>query len=116
VFTSTLFGHYIPLTRLSWSLNYALGGLNPWGYHLVNVLLHAGNALAFYAVARRLLAAAVDGGGQEARARIDLSVAAAVAALGLLPSPAPGGARRLDHRAGPTCFAAPSSWSRPGFI
>jgi Flp pilus assembly protein TadD len=79
--TSTLFGHYIPLTRFSWSLNYALGGLNPWGYHLVNVLLHAGNALAFYAVARRLLAAAVDGGGQEARTRIDLSVAAAVAAL-----------------------------------
>lgn len=79
--TSTLFGHYIPLTRFSWSLNYALGGLNPWGYHLVNVLLHAGNALAFYAVARRLLAAAVDGGGQEVRTRIDLSVAAAVAAL-----------------------------------
>jgi len=80
-FTSTLFGHYIPLTRLSWSLNYAFGSLNPWGYHLVNVLLHAGNALAFYAVARRLLAAAVAGGGQEARARIDLSVAAAAAAL-----------------------------------
>ena len=79
--TSTLFGHYIPLTRLSWSLNYALGGLNPWGYHLVNVLLHGGNALAFYAVTRRLLAAAVAGGGQEARTRIDLSVAAAVAAL-----------------------------------
>ncbi|HWN15367.1 MAG TPA: tetratricopeptide repeat protein [Candidatus Dormibacteraeota bacterium] len=79
--TSTLFGHYIPLTRLSWSLNYALGRLNPWGYHLVNVLLHAGNALAFYAVTRRLLAAAVAGGGQEARTRIDLSVAAAVAAL-----------------------------------
>ena len=79
--TSTLFGHYIPLTRLSWSLNYALGGLTPWGYHLVNVLLHAGNALAFYAVTRRLLAAAVAGGGQEARTGIDLSVAAAVAAL-----------------------------------
>jgi Flp pilus assembly protein TadD len=81
VFTSTLFGHYIPITRLSWSLNYAFGGLNPRGYHLVNVLLHAGNALAFYAVARRLLAAVVDRGGQEARARIDLSIAAAVAAL-----------------------------------
>ena len=80
-FTSSLFGHYIPLTRLSWSVNYALGGLNPWGYHLVNVLLHAGNALAFYVVARRLLAAAVSRGGQEERARIDLCVAAAVAAL-----------------------------------
>lgn len=80
-FTSTLFGHYIPLTRLSWSLNYALGGMEPWGYHLVNVLLHAGNTLVFYAVARRLLAAAIAGGAQEPRARADLCIAAAVAAL-----------------------------------
>jgi hypothetical protein len=37
-FTSVLFGHYIPLTRLTWSLNYVFGGMDPWGYHLVNVL------------------------------------------------------------------------------
>ncbi|HKX01192.1 MAG TPA: hypothetical protein VJX71_01730, partial [Methylomirabilota bacterium] len=79
--TSTLFGHYIPVTRLSWSLNYALGGMNPWGYHLVNVLLHAGNAVLFYFVARRLLAAAVDRGAQAARTRLGLSVGGAVAAL-----------------------------------
>ncbi len=79
--TSTRFGHYIPLTRLSWSLNYALGGMDPWGYHLLNVLLHAGNALVFYSVARRLLAAAGSGGVQDARTRPDLCVAAAVAAL-----------------------------------
>ena len=30
-FTSVLFGHYIPLTRLTWSLNYVLGGLDPSG-------------------------------------------------------------------------------------
>src|SRR6266566_3539330 len=71
-FTSTLFGHYIPLTRLSWSLNYAFGGLNPWSYHLANVLLHAGNALTFYVVARRLLAAAVGRGEQEGRTRLDV--------------------------------------------
>ena len=35
-FTSVLFGHDIPLTRLSWSLNYVLGGTDPWGYHLMN--------------------------------------------------------------------------------
>jgi Flp pilus assembly protein TadD len=33
-----------PLLGLSWALNYALAGLRPWPYHLVNVLLHAGNA------------------------------------------------------------------------
>src|SRR6185295_20188532 len=54
-FTSVLFGHYIPLTRLSWSLNYVTGGLDPWGYHLLNLLLHATNTILFYLVARRLL-------------------------------------------------------------
>ena len=32
---------YRPLTTLSYSLNYALGGLDPLGFHLSNVLLHA---------------------------------------------------------------------------
>ena len=36
--------------------------LDPSGYHLVNLLLHAGNALLVYIVARRLLAAAEDDG------------------------------------------------------
>ena len=44
MFTSTLMGHYIPLTWMSFGLNYVLGGMNPWGYHLVNLLLHATNA------------------------------------------------------------------------
>lgn len=33
-----------PLLGLSWALNHAVAGLRPWPYHLVNVLLHAGNA------------------------------------------------------------------------
>src|SRR5260370_41506405 len=96
--TSTLFGHYIPLTRLSWSLNYAFGGLNPWGYHLANVLLHAGNALTFYVVARRLLAAAVGRGEQEGRTRLDVCVAAGLAALALGGHPLPGQPLGWDPR------------------
>jgi hypothetical protein len=80
-FTTVLFGHYIPLTRLTWSLNYVLGGMNPWGYHLVNVVLHAANAVLFYVVARRLLAAAITDGAQAGRRAPDLCAAAAVAAL-----------------------------------
>src|SRR6266540_3183396 len=80
-FTSVLFGHYIPLTRLTFSLNFVLGGMDPWGYHLLNVLLHAGNAVLFYVVARRLLAAASNGGSQVRRADLDVSASAAVAAL-----------------------------------
>jgi hypothetical protein len=33
-----------PLLNLTWALNYAFGGPAPWHYHLVNVLIHAGNA------------------------------------------------------------------------
>jgi protein O-mannosyl-transferase len=80
-FSSVLFGHYIPLTRLTWSLNYLLGGMDPWGYHLLNLLLHAANVALVYVVGRRLLAAAVGGGTQAGRDQRDLCVAAALAAL-----------------------------------
>jgi tetratricopeptide (TPR) repeat protein len=58
MWTETLMGHYIPLTWMSLGLNYTLGGMNPWGYHLGNVLIHAMNAVVFYFIARRLLVAA----------------------------------------------------------
>ena len=66
-FSNVRMGHYIPLTWLSLSGNYVAGGMNPWGYHLVNLLLHAATAIPFYFVARRLLAATRDGGRQVAR-------------------------------------------------
>jgi protein O-mannosyl-transferase len=56
MFTTTLMGHYIPLTWLSLGLNYMLGGMSPWGYHLGNILLHSANTALFYVVARRLIA------------------------------------------------------------
>lgn len=80
-FTSVFFGHYIPLTRLTWSLDWVLGGMNPRGYHLTNLLLHTANAVLFYFVARRLLAAASSEGAQGGRRGPDLCAAAAVAAL-----------------------------------
>lgn len=42
-----------PLVMLSVALNYALGGLNPWGYHLFNVGIHVLAALTLYGVVRR---------------------------------------------------------------
>jgi hypothetical protein len=44
-FSNVRMGHYIPLTWLGLSANYAAGGMNPWGYHLVNVILHVANAV-----------------------------------------------------------------------
>ncbi|MBM4439948.1 MAG: tetratricopeptide repeat protein [Candidatus Rokubacteria bacterium] len=53
--TATVMGHYIPVTWLSFGIDHALWGMNPRGYHLTNVLLHVGAALAFFGVALRLL-------------------------------------------------------------
>lgn len=58
MFTATWMGHYIPLTWLTLGLNYVVGGMDPWGYHLGNLVLHAANAALLFFVARRLLAAA----------------------------------------------------------
>src|SRR5207302_693630 len=55
MFTTTLMGHYIPLTWLTLALDYALWGMNPRGYHLTSVLLHALDAALVFLVARRLL-------------------------------------------------------------
>jgi Flp pilus assembly protein TadD len=54
--TTTLLGHWSPLTWMTWSINYVMGGLDPWGYHLGNLLLHAANVALLWLVARRLLA------------------------------------------------------------
>jgi tetratricopeptide (TPR) repeat protein len=60
MFTTALLGQWIPLSWLTLGLDYSVWGMNPVGYHLTNVLLHALGAVVFYFVARRLLAAATD--------------------------------------------------------
>ncbi len=42
-----------PAVAFSFAINYALGGLDPWGYHAWNVGLHLLAALALFGVARR---------------------------------------------------------------
>uniref|UniRef100_A0A8C4IBL6 dolichyl-phosphate-mannose--protein mannosyltransferase n=1 Tax=Dicentrarchus labrax TaxID=13489 RepID=A0A8C4IBL6_DICLA len=46
---------YRPLCTLSFRLNYALHGLRPWGYHLLNLVLHALVTALFTAFSRPLL-------------------------------------------------------------
>jgi tetratricopeptide (TPR) repeat protein len=47
------YGLYRPLTVVSLAVNRAVGGTGPLGFHLVNVLLHAGvSALAWFALRR----------------------------------------------------------------
>jgi hypothetical protein len=56
--TSARTGHWIPLTWLTFALDWQLWGMNPFGYHLTTLLLHGLAAALLYLVARRLLAAA----------------------------------------------------------
>nr|MBP7163184.1 hypothetical protein [Candidatus Omnitrophota bacterium] len=53
IFTSTVCNTYIPLTVLSFALEYRFGGLDPFIYHLNNLILHLGvTGLVFLFVRR----------------------------------------------------------------
>src|SRR6266702_6099648 len=75
---TTHLGHYIPLTWMTLGLDYLLWGMNPVGYHLTRLLLHAANAVVFFFVVRRLLARALSSPSERGYA---LAVSAGVAAL-----------------------------------
>ena len=57
--TANVMGHWIPVTWLTLGADFAVWGMNPFGYHLTNLLLHAASAALFYLVARRLLGLAI---------------------------------------------------------
>lgn len=44
-----------PLTNLTLALNFAVHGVSPRGYHLVNLVIHAAAALTLFGLLRRLL-------------------------------------------------------------
>lgn len=58
MWTTFLLGHYIPLSWMTLGLDHQLWGMNPTGYHLTNLLLHAANAIVVFALLRLLLSLA----------------------------------------------------------
>jgi hypothetical protein len=47
-------GYYRPIVVLSFYLNYLIGGFDPAGYHVLNVLIHAGCAGLVFVLGRQL--------------------------------------------------------------
>ncbi|OFX51422.1 MAG: hypothetical protein A2046_04480 [Bacteroidetes bacterium GWA2_30_7] len=54
IFSSEYFGFYLPLTIVSYSINYSIGGLNPFGYHLLNIILHVISTIVLFFLVKNL--------------------------------------------------------------
>lgn len=71
VFRHTLFGgnsnFYRPTQTLTFLADYWFWALNPYGYHLTSILIHAANAFLLFMVLRRTLPALCGGGGDKGR-------------------------------------------------
>src|SRR5207302_9667887 len=78
MWTTFHMGHYAPLTWMTLGLDHVLWGMNPLGYHLTNLLLHAANAAVFFFVVRRILTLALPSPSERGHA---LAVSAGFAAL-----------------------------------
>src|SRR5438876_7632173 len=78
MWTTLHLGHYIPLTWMTFGLDYLLWCMNPVGYHLTSLLLHAANAVVFFFVVHRILTLALPRLSERGRA---LAVSAGFAAL-----------------------------------
>ena len=79
MFTTLYHGLYQPLYWVTLGADYVLWGLNPFGYHLTSLLLHAINAALFYFLALRLLSLAYS--PSESSVETALRIGAAFAAL-----------------------------------
>ncbi|MDO8479515.1 MAG: hypothetical protein Q7W02_25645, partial [Candidatus Rokubacteria bacterium] len=75
--TTVHMGHWIPVTWLTLGLDHALWRMDPRGYHLTSLLFHTATAVAFYALACRLLERALP----RETPRLEITLSAAASAL-----------------------------------
>ncbi len=54
IFTEPIVGNYFPLQILSYALDFHLWRLQPFGYHLTNVLFHALNAILVFFLLKKM--------------------------------------------------------------
>jgi len=55
MFTTCYLSTCMPLTSMTYGLDYVFWGMNPIGYHLSSLLIHTANVVLFYFVSLRLL-------------------------------------------------------------
>lgn len=75
---------YKPLSWLAWALVHEVFGLNPFGYHLANVLLHCANGVLVFLLIRRLLRLSLSPASTGGKETDGNSLVEACAALGAL--------------------------------
>ena len=85
-FTHVHAANWHPLTTISHMLDCQLYGLQPWGHHLTNILLHAAAVILLFFALRELTggghaAAGIGDAGRDQRSRLQLWASAFVAAL-----------------------------------
>lgn len=54
IFSKSYMGNYHPLTMLSYMIEYKIAGLNPFIYHLTNIILHIFNSILVYIILNKL--------------------------------------------------------------
>jgi len=59
IFTEPYYSNFLPLHLVSYMVDYSLWGLNPTGYHLQSIVLHALNAVLAMFVVKRMLGGSV---------------------------------------------------------
>jgi tetratricopeptide (TPR) repeat protein len=81
MFTTFHMGHYQPLTWVTLGLDYLIWGMEPFGYHLTNLILHSATAVIFYFVALRVLSRALSLSIEDLSLRIGAGISALLFAV-----------------------------------
>ncbi len=73
MFTTCYLSTCMPLTSMTYGLDYVFWGMNPVGYHLSSLLIHTANVVLFYFVSLRLLRLATSSAAGSRRLPIQLA-------------------------------------------
>lgn len=85
MWTTFHMGHYVPLSWMTLGLDYEIWGMNPTGYHLTSLLLHAANAVVVYFLARAIIQTSRSEASPLSPGRLDVASAFAALVFALHP-------------------------------